>query len=283
MTTISESEVKQSITLYQKGYSAAAICKEIGYTPHTILKALRESDIKIRGTMGYCKPWNEHYFQNIDTEKQAYFLGYLMADGNVSIRRKSQPAISLELQEQDKYILDILKSELQTDNNVRLSCKGRTTYMLRVHSNLMADDLQKYGVIPSKTGKEQFPLSMLKDDLVHHFIRGFFDGDGWFSISYHENVPKMAIGFAKNVQMLTDIRNYLHEQLNVTLVKIHDYNDRTKGYIGYGMLMFSKRQNVLDIGSFMYTGATIFLDRKRKVYEKMLTIPRGRIGRPCRE
>lgn len=43
------------------------------------------------------------------------------------------------------------------------------------------------------------------------------------------------------------------------------------------------RQNVLDIGNFMYADATVFLIRKREVYEKMLTIPRGRIGRPRRE
>lgn len=283
MTTMSDSEVEQSINLYQQGYSAAAICKQIGYTPHTILKALRENGIKIRSRAGYCTPWNEQYFQSIDTEKQAYFLGYLMADGNITIRKNSQPAITLEIHEQDKYILDIFKGELQTSNNVCLSCKGRSTYVLRVHSSLMVTDLQKYGVIPNKTGQEQFPLSMLKDDLVHHFLRGFFDGDGWFSLSYHNNVPKFAIGFAKNIKMLTDIRNYLHEQLGITLVKVHDYNDITKGYIGYSMLIFTKRQNVLDIGKFMYTDATVFLNRKREVYEKMLTIPRGRIGRPRRE
>ena len=283
MTTMSDSEVEQSVQLYQQGYSAAAICKEVGYTPHTILKALRELGITIRSKGGYCAPWNERYFQDIDTERKAYFLGYLMADGNVTIRHNSQPAISLEIHEKDKHILDVLKEELQTNNSVSLSCKGRTTYTLRVHSNLMARDLAKYGIVPHKTGIEQIPVSLLKEEFIQHFIRGFFDGDGWFSISYYGNCPKMAIGFAKNITMLTDIRNYLHKKLGVTLVKVHEYNDLTKGYLGYGMLMFTKRQNVLDIGNFMYKNATIFLDRKYEVYKRMLTIPRGRIGRPRRE
>lgn len=283
ITTMSVSEVEQSIKLYQQGYSAAAICKEVGYTPHTILKALRESDIIIRGKGGYCAPWNERYFQDINTERKAYFLGYLMADGNVTIRHNSQPSISLEIHEKDKYILNILKEELQTNNSVNLSCKGRTTYLLRVHSSLMAKDLAKYGVVPHKTGIEQFPILLLKEEFIQHFIRGFFDGDGWFSISHYGDYSKMTIGFAKNVIMLTDIRNYLYKNLGVTLVKVHEYNDLTKGYPGYGMLMFTKRQNVLDIGNFMYKDATIFLDRKYEIYKKMLTIPRGRIGRPRRE
>lgn len=57
----------------------------------------------------------------------------------------------------------------------------------------------------------------------------------------------------------------------ITSEIITAYNLYQKGYSA------NKIGNVLDIAKFLYKDATLYLDRKRKVYETMLTIPRGRI------
>ena len=44
----------------------------------------------------------------------------------------------------------------------------------------MATDLAKYGIIPRKTGHEFLPIDEIPDNLIRHFIRGFFDGDGTY-------------------------------------------------------------------------------------------------------
>ncbi len=55
--------------------------------------------------------FNEDYFENITTEKQAYFLGLLAADGNVSEKRNT---ISLGLSEEDGLdLLEEFKKELK--------------------------------------------------------------------------------------------------------------------------------------------------------------------------
>ena len=95
-TKISDIEINKMKELYEKGYSAASICKVVGYTPHTILNRLKSKGVQIRSRAGYIKPFNENYFKTIDTEKKAYFLGFLMADGCVKTR-KCQPCIAIQL------------------------------------------------------------------------------------------------------------------------------------------------------------------------------------------
>ena len=49
------------------------------------------------------------FFENIDSEEKAYFLGFLMADGNVYVRKQSQPCIRLEISVKDLEILERFK------------------------------------------------------------------------------------------------------------------------------------------------------------------------------
>lgn len=69
------------INLYNKGISATGICKLLPYSSHTVLKYLRQNNVSIRNRASYKNSFNENYFENIDTQEKAYFLGLLMADG----------------------------------------------------------------------------------------------------------------------------------------------------------------------------------------------------------
>ena len=63
--------------------------------------------------------FNEHYFDNIDTEHKAYWLGFLYADGN-----NSNYTISIVLQERDKYILDKFKEDVRYNGELSI-CHNR--------------------------------------------------------------------------------------------------------------------------------------------------------------
>lgn len=266
-TKISDAEINKMKELYEKGYSAASICKVVGYTPHTILDRLRSKGVQIRSKAGYIKPFNENYFETIDTEKKAYFLGFLMADGCIKTR-ECQPCITMQLKSTDKYILEELKAELNTDNIIEYN-KKRDHSTLRVHSQKMADDLEKYGIVPRKTGQEKLPLELLPDDMVRHFIRGFFDGDGWITLTSSHGKPnrRLGIGFAGNVDMLTDIKNYFVEKLQGSFnANPYIYNDRAKGYDGFSELIFYKLSDCVKICEWLYKDATVFLTRKRDIF-----------------
>ena len=171
---IKETEVDQMVKLYSEGKSAAKICEVMPYTPHTIISHLRKRGIEIRSKAGFKKPFYENYFEKIDTERKAYFLGFLMADGCITERHKSQTCIAMQLKSTDEYILYELKKELKTENKVGFS-PARSHSQLKIHSDKMVEDLAKYGVVSKKTGKEVFPEDKIPQSLQHHFIRGFFD------------------------------------------------------------------------------------------------------------
>ena len=267
-TVCKKEEIDLMVELYNQGYSAAAICKQIPYAPHTILDKLRKRGVEIRSRAGYKKPFNENYFENIDTEKKAYFLGFLMADGCVYERKKSQPCMSFQLKSSDKYILEELKKELDTDNTIDYYAP-KDHSSLRICSTKIVNDLFKYGIVYRKTGYEKFPKDLIPENLINHFVRGFFDGDGWVTLtkSHGKEKKRISIGFTSNEKMLISLRDYFKEKLNGDFnVNPHIYNNEQKGYKGFGLITFSKKSDVKILRDWMYQNATIFLTRKYDVF-----------------
>ena len=125
---------------------------------------------------------NENYFEKIDSEEKAYFLGFIYADGSVSSKGYT---LVLGLAEKDGYIVEKFAECLETDYKVRHYIQN-TTYKdnfeecrITISNKKIKEDLNKLGVFPGKTLKCSFPTSnQVPDNLIHHFIRGFFDGDG---------------------------------------------------------------------------------------------------------
>jgi hypothetical protein len=120
---------------------------------------------------------NESAFSTV-TPDSAYWIGYLIADGNVSIK-KGIPVIALHIQELDKDHLDI-KFRAFVGSSHKLGCyvskvRGNSSFSISFSSQRMAEDLAKYGVVPRKwfIVKVKGGVENNKD----HW-RGVIDGDG---------------------------------------------------------------------------------------------------------
>ena len=59
-------------------------------------------------------------------------------------------------------------------------------YKLALNSDKLVSDIEKLGVVERKTLTLTFPN--LREDLIPHFIRGYFDGDG--SVFLHKGSRK---------------------------------------------------------------------------------------------
>lgn len=117
----------------------------------------------------------EHFFQEINEEAKAYFLGLLISDGNVfKDNTGRQASISITLDLKDEYMLEKFKEVLQANTSV--GHDGRGSGQIAVRSNIMAEDLAKYGVVPRKSYNTYLPL--ISKEMMPHLIRGIFDGDG---------------------------------------------------------------------------------------------------------
>ena len=208
----------------------------------------------------------EHFFQEINEEAKAYFLGLLISDGNVfKDNTGRQASISITLDLKDEYMLEKFKEVLQANTSV--GHDGRGCGQIAVRSNIMAEDLAKYGVVPRKSYNTYLPL--ISKEMMPHLIRGIFDGDG--SIMAKSNPSNdghnrflHSISFCGTHQLMEDISNYILENLGIKTT-VYDYKDRN-----LSELKIQNISNIAKFGYWIYRNSTIFLNRKKDIFNDFL-------------
>jgi hypothetical protein len=125
--------------------------------------------------------YNERYFEKIDTEGKAYFLGLLATDGNINPRLT---AARIALKEEDCLILERFRNELgsnapklQTKISTIRGKKSLPQKSLVLSRVALVKDLMKLGILPNKSKTLEITTT-LQENLVPHFLRGAWDGDG---------------------------------------------------------------------------------------------------------
>lgn len=136
---------------------------------------------------------NDKYFKKIDSEDKAYFLGLLYADGCMS---STSNAVQLALQEEDSYIMEEFKEYINSDKplgfiksseilgfqNLHKKYYRKNQSILIINSSRIKEQLLNLGLTPNKSLTVTFP-SFLSAEMLLHFVRGYFDGDGCISTS----------------------------------------------------------------------------------------------------
>ena len=106
---------KQICAEYQNGLTPIEISDKYGFHVKTIRNKLTKNGLKLK--KGPDNLFNEHYFDVIDTEEKAYFLGYLMADGNISTYN-NQYYIKCACTKKDEEIIYKFKEVLDSKNAI---------------------------------------------------------------------------------------------------------------------------------------------------------------------
>ena len=208
----------------------------------------------------------EHFFQEINEEAKAYFLGLLISDGNVfKDNTGRQASISITLDLKDEYMLEKFKEVLQANTSV--GHDGRGCGQIAVRSNIMAEDLAKYGVVPRKSYNTYLPL--ISKEMMPHLIRGIFDGDGSIMAKPNRNNDGHnrflhSISFCGTHQLMEDISNYILENLGIKTA-VYDYKDRN-----LSELKIQNIDNIAKFGYWIYRNSTIFLNRKKDIFNNFL-------------
>lgn len=208
----------------------------------------------------------EHFFQEINEEAKAYFLGLLISDGNVfKDNTGRQASISITLDLKDEYMLEKFKEVLQANTSV--GHDGRGCGQIAVRSNIMAEDLVKYGVVPRKSYNTYLP--QISKEMMPHLIRGIFDGDGSIMAKPNPNNDGHnrflhSISFCGTHQLMEDISNYILENLGIKAT-VYDYKDRN-----LSELKIQNIDNIAKFGYWIYRNSTIFLNRKKDIFNDFL-------------
>ena len=205
---------------------------------------------------------NEHFFDEVCSEEIAYTLGLLYADGWV----EKTHTFGIELLEHDKDILEKIKIAMQSDQTLYTRVQkinNKIKYTLRIHRKYMVECLKKLGCIERKSLTLEFPShSIVPEKYMHHFIRGYFDGDG--SVSKGVNVK---VNFTGNTKFIITLRDYLSKKSGLNANKPNfGKNKETKAFC---TMEWSGRGNAKKLFKYLYKDATIYGNRK---FNKFLEI-----------
>ena len=178
--------------LYLSGYTQKKICYDLLISEVGIKNTLKRSGIEKRTQSESNQKYSRdsHYFDIIDTVNKAYILGLLYADG---CNHRNHNSITICLQEDDVQILKDIKDDLRYEGPLRLDTSysknpnHKNQYVLCINDKHMSEQLEKLGVVNGKSLIINFP-KFLDNDLISHFVRGYFDGDG--CIYYDEKRSK---------------------------------------------------------------------------------------------
>lgn len=193
------------------------------------------------------------HFEKINTEEKAYWLGFLYADGSVNSK---EDKIELGLAEKDLHHIEKFKAFLGINNKISYR-ESTKSYRMSFRSQSCKQDLIDKGCIPKKSLVLQYPTEQqVPFYLMKHFIRGYFDGDGWFT-----NTPDcFQVGLIGTEAF---IKGFLDTVDNINKTNKIFICHRENGIKRY---VFGAYQDVLNFLNWIYQDATVYLDRKYEYY-----------------
>lgn len=238
---------------YNQGKSITKIAQLNSTYKKKIRDILTKNNIEIR-QKHFKYSYNENFFQTINSEEKAYFLGFITADGNLY---KNQ--LTIEINSQDEIILSNFQESLHSNHpihrRIRTHKSGNQTGMSSlIISGKIYEDLISLNLMPNKTKTINWDgiTSNIPNGLLHHFVRGYFDGDGWFVST------RYAYGFVCGSEdFISGLANYLEKQGCLT----NGYRSIKSGY----QIQVNGRLKFLNFHKLIYNDATIFCERKKKM------------------
>jgi intein-encoded DNA endonuclease-like protein len=249
---------------YKKGIRAHKLAKEYDTTYSTIWRTLKKFNVK---TSKKTYSFNEDYFEIIDSEEKAYLLGLITADGfivnNFNTKKKRYV---VELGVCDKELPEILLKAINGNQRIyeinMSKWGGNLIYRLTLASKKMVEDLINLGVGPKKSKTQTF-AECVPDNLVRHYIRGIFDGDGTVGIykKNKKNSLQYMFGISGTEQLIKRIQQ---ELLKIGLPK-----NKIRKNSGRYLFQYGGKKHLLEIKKYFYDDANFYLKRKFDKFDKI--------------
>jgi len=259
---------------YLSGISATKISKQFGYCWDSICLMLKRKGLW-KGKQDYLRKYtfNFDFFENIDTEEKAYWLGFIAADGCVQGNN-----LTIGIQEKDEILLQTFNKHIGSNYPIKKTIPTEKhpfikSYLRITHPKTIKD-LKKYNIVPKKTYGLRFSNN-ISETLHQHFLRGLFDGDGSWVI--YKGRVKFSICGGDEL-FLQDIQNLLITHVGLHKTKICKQNKKEKsGKISCSYdLSYCGNRQIVRIYNFFYNNATVFLERKKSkiasIVEKYNTV-----------
>lgn len=213
---------------------------------------------------------NDEFFSK-NTEASFYVAGFLAADGWKN-KNNGAYAICLELAKKDfKHLIkirDLMESDAKLSYRERKSPSSDTitySYTFIVRSKQMYKDLERFNIVENKTYIYDMPEWLKNHEMVHHFMRGFVDGDGCFNYAQNKGQKKhVNFSMRGTAEFLTSFNSILVK--NKIVINEHDITPKVgHQYAAFDKLQYSGNGICSKMYDYLYEDATIYLERKKEI------------------
>lgn len=211
---------------------------------------------------------NDNFFSQ-DNEKSFYWAGFIAADANIE---KNSNRIKIELKSTDKEHLEKFKNDITLNQDLKFvtriderpafktgvyhSCK------LRFNSAQMKKDLNfRFNIHEAKSKNFIICNRILNHEFFKHFLRGVIDGDGGYDHEKNHGTIRLC-GTPKCMEQIYDYcKNKLNFESSSWCIRDSD---------GLGLFNSKKLKDNQKLLHLMYDDATVWLDRKKEIVDKIL-------------
>lgn len=257
---IYELPIDELIFEYKNGVRIIDLAKKYNVQIQTICNYLEKAGVS-RDYIYINQSLRRDYFHNIDSYDKAYFLGFMISDGNVMENNR----IAMTLQYQDRYILEKFREVTCNENPLAYYPQSRPNEItFHCKSKQMKDDLAQYGVVPRKTFISYIP-NWIDPNLMNHLLRGTFDGNGCISYNLTSDKKYWSLSYcAGNYMVVKNFRDWISLSTGARLANIRQ-DDIHRFSCSWGKL-----SDIIRICTYLYTDkCDCFLIRK---YNKFVAL-----------
>jgi len=219
-------------------YSAPQLAKIFQCEKKTIQGVLNNNAIKLKNLGLFKKKYfcNENFFVNL-TAISAYWAGFIAADGCLWSKNGRGKSLFIGLKQSDIKHLEKFRKAIKSNAKISYIKSNNSVHIGLWSEDKIFDSLTKLGIEQNKS------LRIKKVKITHrfmsHFIRGVFDGDGYFGGKKVTHIQFQIGGYKP---LLEQIQEVLVKKCKVKRVKIYP--------LSYGTGTMASR--------LQYTGSQIF-------------------------
>ena len=214
------------------------------------------------------KKYNENYFEVIDSEDKAYFLGLIYADGClINDSKNFRYRLVLKLHTKDKHILEEFINCIRGEMSVWTHGQ-RDMCEIGFSGKKIISDLESIGLIQNKTFSLNYPK--IEEGLERHFLRGYFDGDGCI----RNNVDKRNNSQRGDLRIVGGSINFL-EKMNQRMNYLFGVNQNKlygPKHKQYKFIGWAGMTDIEKIYEGFYIDSNLFLQRKKIIFDDVVEI-----------
>ena len=263
---LTEKDKEIIIKEYYENKSYKDISIKYNFSMRSIPRVLIESGINTNLKNRYTL--NSNYFNNIDNQNKAYWLGFLHADGFVGDNKYN----NIVLSSIDKEHIIKFGNEIEYTGKYRISKGGyensKNQLVINFSDKTMSKNLRDLG-IESNRKLKNYKIPNINEEFIPHFIRGYFDGDGsvysYTNTHYHKN---KSYTYLVRIVSIIGPEPFLNEIGSFMPYKYRIKDSKTDSLKYMEFYISSEFEDIYD---YLYKNANIYLLRKYNKFNELLS------------